>query len=157
MVSITETASGRIYGIGVLAPESKQYMDRDYLFSYIPEELAGLPLIMTCGKDKMISEDDWCFTVHADHPCEVYVIFADKHPYLPVWLEEYRRLRMNVTRTDSHPKTLKGYFSVYQKRFPAGDISFYGNSSKKLLERQSYMETRGTDYCMYSVVIREQL
>ena len=155
MISIKETASGRTYGMGVLAPGSKQYMDREYLFSYIPEDLEGLPFVMTCGKDKMIPEDKWCFTIHTDHPCDVYVIFADKHPYLPVWLEENQRLRRNITGTDSHPKTLKGYFSVYKKHFPAGDIQFEGNSSKRLLARQSYIETRGTDYCMYSVAIKE--
>lgn len=155
MIDIKETASGRIYQMGTFSPGSKQYMDREYLFSYIPEELSGLPFVMTCGKDKMIPEDQWCFSLHIDHPCELYVIFADKHPYLPIWLEEYQRLRMNVARTDSHPETLKGYFSVYKKYFPAGDIILGGNSSKKLLEKQSYIETRGTDYCMYSVVIRE--
>ena len=155
MIDIVETASGRTYGIGVFSPGSRQYMDREYLFSYIPEELLGLPLVMTCGKDKMISEDNWCFSIRTEYPCEVFVIFADKHPYLPVWLETYQRLRMNVTREDSHPKTLKGYFSVYKKCFPAGEIRFNGNSSNKLLERKSYIETRGTDYCMYSIVIRE--
>lgn len=155
MINIKETASGRIYEIGEFVPGNKQYMDREYLFSYIPEELYGLPLVKTCGKDKMIPEDQWCFTLHADHPCDVYVIFADKHPYLPIWLEEFERLRMNVTRTDSHPQTLKGYFSVYKRSYPAGDVRLNGNSSKKLLARSSYIETRGTDYCMYSVVVKE--
>lgn len=130
MIKIKETASGRDYGISTFTPGKRQYMDRDYRFSYIPEELNGLPFVVTCGKDKMIAEDEWCFTLHVDHPCDVYVLFADKHPHLPMWMEEYRRLRMNVTREDSNPETLKGYFSVYKNHFPEGDVRFGGNSSK---------------------------
>lgn len=155
MIKIKETASCRDYEISVFARGKQQYMDREYRYSYIPEELNGLPFVMTCGKDKMIAEDEWCFTLYVDHPCDVYVLFADKHPYLPIWMEKYQRLRMNVTREDSNPETLKGYFSVYKKHFPEGDIHFWGNSSKKLLEKPSYVETRGTNYCMYSVVVKE--
>ena len=155
MIKIKETASGRFYGMSAFAPGNRQYMDREYRFSYIPEELNGLQLIMTCGKDKMIPENKWCFTLLSDHPCDVYVIFADKHPYLPIWLAEFTHMRMNVTRTDSDPQTLKGYFSVYKKTFPAGEVRFGGNSSLNLLARTSYIETRGTDYCMYSVVVKE--
>lgn len=155
MITVKETASGRKYGIGLLRTGHHQFMDRLYQFAYVPDEIVNCPHIITCGSDKMIPEDEWCFTLECDRPCTVYVLYADKQPELPVWLQDFERTRMNVTRMDSMPMTLKGYFSVYKKYFPAGEIRFGGNSPRKMIEEEWYSASRGTDYCMYSVAVRE--
>lgn len=150
MITIGSVASGKPYSIGTLTYGALQYADREYRFAYIPRELQGCKFIMTHGNDKMMDEADVCFTVQTDRAYDVYILYPDKQPVIPVWLAEYERVRMNVTRTDSDPMTLKGYFSLYRKSFPAGRISFFGNSPKAMLADKTYVATGGTNYCMYS-------
>lgn len=154
-VTIIRVASGREYNVGVFAPGEPQYMDRDYRFNYIPEELVGCVHIMPCGNDKLTPETDECFTVNIDIEADVYVLYPDKQPVIPKWLESYERVRMNVTRMDSRADNLKGYFSLYKKRFPAGEITFYGSSPLSMLAQPWYETSGGINYCMYSVAIKE--
>lgn len=156
MVSVKWTASGYPYQIGELRAGHHQYIDRLYQFAYVPEELSGAAHIMTRGDDKMIPEDQPCFSIEVSRPCDVYVLYPDKQPYLPKWLEDYERVRKNVTRMDSYFVTLKGYFSLYKKSFPVGEILFYGNSPRAMLAEDWYVETMGTNYCMYSVCAAER-
>ena len=86
----------------------------------------------------------------------MYALYPDKQPVLPTWLESFERVRMNVTRMDSLPTTLKGYFSLYKKHFSAGEIKFYGNSPLAMLAQDWYVENVGTNYCMYSVAVLEE-
>lgn len=88
MVTIKATASGKEYGTNRLMTGELQYMDRLYQFAYIPDELSGCLHIMTHGWDKMICEDDWCFTLETDRPCEVYILYPDKQPALPNWMAQ---------------------------------------------------------------------
>lgn len=155
MITIKWTASGYAYRMGDLRPGHGQYIDRLYQFAHVPEDLYGCPHIMTRGDDKMLPEDQPCFSIETDGPCEVYVLYPDKQPVLPGWLEAYQRVRKNVTRMDSHPDTLKGYFSLYRRSFQAGEIRFYGSSPLAMLAEDWYVETTGTNYCMYSVCVRE--
>lgn len=156
MIRIIESASGKEYAISVLDRGYQQYMDRQYQFDYVPDELRGCAHIMTCGNDKMTPEDALCFSLETDCPVDIFVLFADKHPILPKWLLEYKRVRMNVTRLDSMPWNLKGYFSLFQKSFPAGEIYFYGNSSHVMLDQDWYVNTEGANYCMYTVAVVEK-
>jgi len=153
VIQIKSTASGKEYTIGKLERGYPQYMDRLYMFNYIPEELRGCAHFLTCGNDKMIPEDQPCFSLEMDSPADVYVLYADKHPVLPKWLMEYERTRMNVTRLDTSASDLKGYFSLYKKGFPAGIIQFYGNSTHEMLDQDWYVNTNGGGYCMYTVAV----
>ena len=155
MIDIKAVASGKEYRLDTLAPGHLQYMDRLYEFSYVPEQLRGCTHIRTCGDDKMIGEEDWCFTVETDRAYDVYVLYPDKQPVLPRWLETYRRVRMTVTRVDSMAFNLKGYFSCYHRRFEPGEIRFYGNSPSAMLAEEWYVASRGNTYCMYSVAMKE--
>ena len=154
-ITIKRVESGREYAVSRFAPGETQYMDRDYRFNYIPEELIGCAHIMTCGNDKIIPESQPCFTLEIDSSADVYILYPDKQPVVPKWLEEYERVRMNVTRQDSRADNLKGYFSLYKKRFPAGEITFYGNSPLAMLALPWYVESGGINYCMYTVAIKE--
>ena len=153
-IRITNVASGREYMIGTFLPGEPQYMDRDYVFNYIPEELQGCTHILTCGNDKILPETEPCFTLHADNEVDVYVLYPDKQPVIPGWLKSFERLRMNVTRADSRADNLKGYFTLYKKHFSAGDITFYGNSPLEMLAKPWYVSTGGINYCMYTVAVK---
>ena len=155
MIKIKRTASSKEYAISKLERGYPQYMDRQYLFDYVPEELQGCMHIMTCGNDKMTPEDQPCLLLEADQPVIVYIVYADKHPVLPKWLEGYERTRLNVTRLDTMASNLKGYFTLYKKYFPAGTIQLYGNSTNDMLNQDWYVNTNGGGYCMYSVAVAE--
>lgn len=154
MFYIQSVASGKEYRIGTFEPGMLQYADRDYVFAYIPIELKGCSSIITYGSDKMISEDQLCFSIVSDMECDVYVLYPDKQPVIPKWLTHFERMRMNVSREDSDAMTLKGYFTLYKKHFPPGEIAFFGNSPKEMLDKDWYVKSRGTNYCMYSVVVK---
>lgn len=85
---------------------------------------------------------------------EVYVIYPDKQPVLPKWLESYEKMRMNVTRIDSMCDCLKGYFSIYKKVFQKGEVTLYGCSPDNMLNEEWYVESKGANYCMYSVALK---
>lgn len=147
-------ASGKQYGLGKLESGDYQYEDRLYQFNSVPDELCGLLHIKTHGNDKLISENLECFSFLCDEDIEVYVLYPDKQPYLPKWLESYERMRMNVTRIDTRADNLKGYFGVYKKILPKGKVILNGCSSEKILQEDWYRETKGVNYCMYSVCIK---
>ena len=153
-IQILKVESGREYSVGKFLQGELQYMDRDYVFNYIPEELKGATHILTCGNDKIIPEDKPCFTFKAERDVDVYILYPDKQPVIPKWLEEFERLRMNVTRVDSRSDNLKGYFTLFKKHFPAGLITLYGNSPLFMLAQDWYVTSRGINYCMYSVAVK---
>lgn len=146
--------SGKRYGVGTLERNARQYMDRDYVFAYISEAIQDWLHIKTHGNDKMLAETETCFHFTASQPVELAVLYPDIQPVLPTWLKSFDRARMNVTRADSDPSNLKGYFSVYLKRFPAGPVALPGNSPLPMLVNQEYVRTIGTNYCMYTVALR---
>lgn len=147
------TASGREYGLNKLILGEYQYMDRYYQFNYIPNDLAGCLHLKTHGNDKLINEAELCVSFEVNCPVVVYVLYADKFPVLPKWLSEYERTRYNVTRQDSQPDNLKGYFSLYRKNFSQGMISLNGCSPSGMLAEEWYVSSNGANYCMYSIAI----
>ena len=154
-IKIWKVESGKEYSVGKFLSNEPQYMDRDYIFSYIPEELRGCAHILTCGNDKLIPENEPCVTLKAERDVDVYVLYPDKQPVIPKWLESFERLRMNVTRIDSRSDNLKGYFTLFKKRYAAGLIKLYGNSPLEMLAQDWYVTSGGINYCMYSVAVKE--
>ena len=157
IISNLTASSGKEYGINKLIPGEHQYMDRDYLFNYVPEEVDGCLHIKTCGNDKFVSEDDICVSFDCNCDVDVYILYADKFPVTPQWLNEFERVRLNITRKDSDPANLKGYFSLYRKSFPKGHVSLKGCSSKIMLARKGFVESLGYTYCMYTILIKKKI
>lgn len=153
-IEIVKVNSGKVYAVGTFLPNELQYMDRDYVFNYIPEEVLGCAHILTCGNDKSLPETEPCFTLKIDREADVYVLYPDKQPVIPEWLESFERTRMNVTRVDSRADNLKGYFTLFKKRFPAGEVEFFGNSPLPMLAQSWYVESGGINYCMYTVAVK---
>lgn len=156
MIYNLQAVSGAQYEIDTLKRDRQPYIDRDYRFLFVPDELNGLPLVKTCGNDKLLSEREPCFSFHSDTDVSVYVLFADKFPVVPSWLEQFDRLRLNVTRYDSNPENLKGYYSVYRRNFPKGIITLNGCSPDALLKQAWYIDSIVNNYCMYAVCVKEK-
>lgn len=152
VISNILTQSGREYALSRLETGNFQYMDRGYKFAYVPDDIKGCMYIKTCGNDKLILETQLCLSFDVNRDVDIYILFADKFPVIPKWLESYERIRKNVTRQDSDPNTLKGYFSLYKRSFPKGRIVFNGCSPQQMMS-QEYIVTMGATFCMYSLCV----
>ncbi|MFA6561310.1 MAG: hypothetical protein WCV00_05325 [Verrucomicrobiia bacterium] len=138
---------------GAFVPDGLQYIDRDYTFNFIPAFLKGQTLIRTAGNDKSILEDQPCLSFRANVPVTVYVLYGDKLRILPDWLRQFTDTRWKVTRKDTNAATLKGFFTLFSKEFPAGVISLNGNLSKQMAEDAEFKRLKGSTFCMYSIVV----
>jgi len=154
IININST-SGKQYALNKLVPGEYQYEDRHYQFNYIPDALKGCSHIKTHGNDKLINENDVCLTFEVNHPVNVFVLYADKFPVLPKWLGEYERTRYNITREDSTPGTLRGYFSLYKKQFVKGKITLFGCSQKAMLDEEWFVNSGGMNYYMYTIAVKK--
>ena len=153
-----QTASGKDYVINHhgFNPGDRQYIDRDYTFDYIPQIALGHSHILTAGNDKMIPEDSLCLSFNVGVPVTVLVVYADKLRTIPNWLCEYKDTREKVTRTDSNVSTLKGIFTLFAKDFEPGLVELNGNLSATMAEDSAFKASVGTNYCMYSVVVKKR-
>ena len=152
-ITSLSSASGKDYGINRLTLGEYQYMDRYYQFNYIPKELNGCTHIKTHGNDKLISEKDICVSFEVNCDIDLFVLYADKYPVLPEWLKSYERTRYNVTRHDSLPENLKGYFGLYRKSFSKGRVELLGCSPRMMLDEDWFVKSGGANYCMYSIAV----
>jgi len=135
--------------------DALQYIDRNYQFDKISDGLKGKTLIMTAGNDKMFEENEICFSFDVNKSVIVHILYADKYAVLPNWLLDYKKTENKVYRHDSSNETLKGVFTDYSKEFPAGEIQIYGCLGKGV-KTKKFVETKGSGYCMFSVVIEEK-
>lgn len=133
---------------------SQQYIDRDYLFDRIPEEMKGKTLIMLAGNDKMFEENEKCFSFQVNKPVIVHVLYSDKYPVQPVWLADFTKTAKKVYRKDASEETMKGIFRVYSRKFLTGEIRINGCLGKGI-KTEAFVSSGGSGYCMYSVVIEE--
>jgi hypothetical protein len=153
-ISNIVASSRKVYGINKLQRGDIQYEDRLYQFNYVPDELKRCLHIKTCGDDKLISEDEECMRFEIDASADIYVLYPDKQPILPKWLQSYEQTRMKVTRMDSISDNLKGYFCLFRKTYLKGTVILYGCSPNAMLDEDWYVESMGANYCMYSVCIK---
>jgi hypothetical protein len=160
-IEITQlkAASGKPYLVahGGFAPDGKQYIDRDYTFNCVPEFLKGATLIQTAGDDKFFVEDQPTLSFRVNVPVTVYIVYGDKLRVLPAWLRNWTDTRWKVTRRDTNPTTLKGYFTLFAKDFPAGEIRLLGNLSNEMANDPAFKKLKGSTYCMYSVVVAPKM
>jgi hypothetical protein len=156
IINKLSSASGKEYGLNKLLLGEYQYMDRQYQFNYIPKELNGCLHIKTHGNDKLISDNNICFSFETNCDIDIFILFADKFPSLPEWLNQYERTRFNVTRQDSRADNLKGYFGIYRKSLKKGLVELFGCSPNIMLAEDWYKKSGGANYCMYTVAVMKK-
>jgi hypothetical protein len=158
LISDLRVASGREYEIDEegFVPGSLQYVDRDYTFDHIPNIALGATHIRTAGNDKTIDESEICMSFKIAIPSTIFVIYADKLRVPPRWLGGFIDTREKVTRTDSNTSTLKGIFTLFAKDFEPGTIILSGNLSQAMADDPAFRGSMGTNYCMYSVAVKER-
>ena len=155
-ISNLKVTSGKNYLVkyNSFYDDSLQYIDRNYRFDKIPDDLKGVTLIITAGNDKMFEENEICFSFNVNKAVIVHILYADKYPILPNWLLDYKKTEKKVYRHDSSNDTMKGIFTVYSKEFLAGEIQINGCLGKGI-KTEKFIKSGGSGYCMFSVVIEE--
>ncbi|MFU8852062.1 fibronectin type III domain-containing protein [Micromonospora sp. SL1-18] len=107
--------SPRAAGVG-----AQYFVDRDFTITTLPDALAGQLLIPGANDDKRLTgpADYLEFTLKRD--ATVYVAFDDrgKDTWWPGWLADqgFQRTDLTIDTTDAH-------FTVFAKRFAAGDVT----------------------------------
>jgi DNA-binding beta-propeller fold protein YncE len=114
--------NGGSYFQDVLNVDQKPYLDRDYIFTEVPEKYVGQEMIITANEDKDASQQDFLtFDLSAD--ATVYVLFDDRVVTLPAWLVDGTWTPAgDVIGTNDGPRR------TYQKDFEAGPAELGGNA-----------------------------
>src|SRR5918996_3312547 len=117
-----QVSSGNTYEEDVLTVGKLVYIDRDFTFTYVPPLLEGQEFIRTANDDKKADDDDFLtFTLTED--AIVYVLYDMRSIDLPEWLAD-----ADWEMTDSFVATDDVIRRVYQKEFPAGEVTLGGNA-----------------------------
>jgi hypothetical protein len=112
------------YKWNFLLPGISVLSDDDYRPTPIPEEYMGLPLLQTMNANEKydyLPGTTTAYILNVNKETFVYVAYDDSqrvHDLMPAWLKD------GWTDTDKDI----GRFSVYVKKYPAGDVVLGGNN-----------------------------
>ncbi|MEM9056383.1 MAG: Ig-like domain-containing protein, partial [Pseudomonadota bacterium] len=106
------------YEWGVLNVSEDAYIDRDFIYSQVPEDYAGLTYLRTANDDKLAGGDPF-LTFTVDRPVTVY-LGLDVRAALPTWMQDWSNTGDQWITNDSS-------FDLYEKSFPAGEIALGSN------------------------------
>ena len=100
------------------------YIDRNYIFTYVPGYLLGATYIKTANDDKGSTGTDFLsFDVNQD--VTVYVAHDSRITDKPAWLSSFTDTGDNLSTNDAS-------LSIYAKDFPAGTITLGGNEASSM-------------------------
>jgi len=120
------------YQVEAISVGSEIFVDRDFVFTNIPEKYLGKHLIQTANDDKTNIESEF-LSFNSNQKVEVYIAYDIRISSLPEWLSSWTATGESVDGNDTTRM-------LYKKAFEAGEIILGGNSG-----------TSGSS--MYSVII----
>ena len=107
------------YRVGTLSVGQRVYVDRDYVFTQVPEDLRGQAYISTANDDKTATGDSF-LSFRISRECDVYVGYDSSIPTTPGWLSSWTRTTRSVQTSDT-------VFELYRKHFGAGTVVLGAN------------------------------
>ncbi|MCI0437811.1 MAG: hypothetical protein L0177_01615 [Chloroflexi bacterium] len=119
VISNLSVASGNSYEWATLDVGVQPYVDRDYTFTQVPGELAGLDLLKTANSDKTASQQPF-ISFDANQAATVYIAYDDRLGR-PAWMSEFED-----TGHDLQISAGTNY-SVWARDFPAGNVTLGPN------------------------------
>ena len=116
------------------------YVDRNYVVTYVPEELVRERLIKTCNNDN-INSDSRYLAFQLNQPATVYVAYDSRATSVPNWLDGY------FTKTDDYigVSDWAEQLILWKRDYPAGDVVLGGNNAVGATGAKS----------MYTVLVKE--
>lgn len=120
-----EVKSGRAYRImeGGLRVGRLAYVDRNYRFTVISNELKGALVVQTANDDSGSTGDDF-LTLYSVVPAKVLVGYDTRIAQPPPWFTDDKK---GFKRTNRSVATNDATFVLYEKTFPAGEMQVGGN------------------------------
>ena len=116
------------------------YVDRNYVVTYVPDDLVRERLIKTSNDDKVISDSRY-LVFQLNQSASVYVAYDSRATSVPNWLDGY------FTKTDDYIGVgdLAEQLILWKRDFPAGEVVLGGNNA---------VGAQGTK-SMYIVLLKE--
>jgi hypothetical protein len=108
---------------------SPMYGDRKYLITTLPNELAGLPMLLTRNAHKAISDVRFSIGLTCDKPCYVFLALDEralatfKKTGAPAWLQEYSPTDWRIVTDEPQMTNRKAGYAVFARQVPAGRIA----------------------------------
>jgi serine/threonine protein kinase len=125
---VSWVSNGKKYDVATAKVGLVLYIDRTYTITALSPALDGAKLIRASNTDKNVAVADHLkFTLNG--PAEVYVAYDSRATSIAAWLNDgsWQRTAETFKATDAGPELAR---NVYRKRFPAGSVTFGGNSQK---------------------------
>jgi len=123
-VTDLKVSSGLSYEVAEnLQVGDKEYTDRDYTFTSVPDFLLGLTWIRTANNDKKAATLEVSFKI--DKEAYVYILWVARDPAQQDWLQkDYTKIEGEVGSTDEPLAVYKS-----NKPFSAGEIKTYQSNT----------------------------
>ncbi len=117
--SLITNISPSSYQVRALEVGQLVYVDRDYVFTQVPEDLRGQAYISTANDDKTATGDAF-LSFEINQGSDVYVGYDSSVPTTPGWLSSWTKTLKTVQTSDT-------VFELYRKYFPAGTVTLGAN------------------------------
>lgn len=102
--------TGKSYRVTKLIAGIKQYTDRDYTVTSVPEYLKGASFIQTANNNKLNTSDSF-FTFFIKTSAIVYIAYDSRNAEKPAWLNKWTKTEDRIETSDQNVK----YFDIYSK------------------------------------------
>ena len=130
IASRIEAESKRRHASGSLEKNQPSYTDRRYVFTQVPQSLAGAEIIRTSNEDEG-SRGNAFLTFDLALASTVYVAHDVRVKQRPEWLTAFADANLTVTTTDTQ-------FRLWSKEFPPGKVTLGGNIAAQEGSKASY-------------------
>ncbi|NOY71761.1 MAG: Ig-like domain-containing protein [Gammaproteobacteria bacterium] len=132
------------YEQGILTVDNKVYIDRDFIYTAIPERFRYLKYLRTANNDKMGAAEDF-LSFDVNQAVTVYVAYDERYPQQPEWLQSWVKTEDALKTTDVESNPAGVSLALYRKEYEAGTIILGGNEAE-----------HEEDNSMYTVIVSAQ-
>ncbi len=141
---VIDNVQQETYQQGILRVDSKVYIDRDFIYTTIPERFQNLKYLRTANNDKMGAAEGF-LSFDVNQAVTVYVAYDERYPQQPEWLQDWMKTEeiLKTTDVDSNPAGVN--LALYSKEYEAGTVTLGGNEAEN-----------EDDNSMYTVIISSQ-
>jgi hypothetical protein len=110
LITQVSAESGKAYNMAKLITGARQYIDRDYTITSVPQFLNGASFIQVANDDKLNTANSF-LTFFVKAPAIVYVAYDSRASILPAWLSDWTKTPYRIETSDQSA----GYLNVYSK------------------------------------------
>lgn len=126
------------YQQGILAVDSKVYIDREFVYTAIPDRFRNLKYLRTANNDKMGAAEGF-LSFDVNQAVTVYVAYDERYPQQPEWLQGWMKTEEVLITTDVDTNPTGVSLALYAKEYDeAGTITLGGNEAENKDDNSMY-------------------